>query len=80
MLAVLSLLVLRVTDPYCARPFKVWTIVPIVFCLLSAGLLILSIWQAPLESILALLFLFVGVPFYYTGFGFLDNRTSRLKA
>ena len=78
LLAVFALLILRVTDPYCSRPFKVWTIIPIGFCILSAGLLAVSIWEAPFQSGVAIIFLALGYPVYYCGFAYFDEKIESL--
>ena len=77
-LAVFGLLILRITDPYCPRPFKVWTVVPILFSTVSAGLLLLSIWEAPISSIVAVVFLSSGLPFYCYGFTRFDKVISAI--
>ncbi|KAI8912436.1 amino acid/polyamine transporter I, partial [Gorgonomyces haynaldii] len=50
-LTVFGLLVLRYTDPYCSRPFKVWLIVPILFCGLSFFLVLFSVYHTPMAAI-----------------------------
>lgn len=64
-LCVFGLFVLRITEPYTPRPFKVWLLFPFIFCILSIGLLGCSAYQAPQEAILSFIFLMSGVPFYY---------------
>jgi amino acid transporter len=66
-LAVLGVFVMRFTDPYAPRPFKVWLVVPFVFCIVSLALLSFSISGAMWEATLALLFLLSGIPMYYFG-------------
>ena len=77
-LAVFALLILRITDPFCTRPFRVWIIIPIVFCLVSTGLLVLSIWESPIQTISAIVFLASGFPVYYFGFEYLDAKIDLL--
>lgn len=64
-MTVSGLLLLRVTEPYTLRPFRVWLPVPILFCFSGASLLIFSIWEAPNEALLAYGFILSGVPAYF---------------
>jgi amino acid transporter len=66
-LAVLGVFVMRFTDPYAHRPFKVWLIVPFIFCIVSIALLSFSVSSAVWEAVLALLFLVSGIPMYFFG-------------
>jgi amino acid transporter len=63
-LAVSGLFVLRITEPFAERPFKVWLICPFLFCVVSLSLLFFSVWEAPKEGLLALMFMFSGLIFY----------------
>ena len=51
---------------------------PILFSTVSAGLLLLSIWEAPISSIVAVVFLSSGLPFYYYGFTRFDKVISAI--
>ncbi|ORY28294.1 putative L-methionine porter [Naematelia encephala] len=62
---VLGLLVLRVKEPHLERPYRVWLITPITFCLVASFLLLMPIFAAPLEALIAFLFISTGVPMYY---------------
>ncbi|KAI8803333.1 amino acid permease-domain-containing protein [Cladochytrium replicatum] len=66
-LAVLALLVLRWQFPLLARPFKVWLIVPLIFCAVTIFLISFSIFEAPGAAFGAFLFLASGVPIYVLG-------------
>jgi amino acid transporter len=64
-LTVFGLLVLRLKEPYAIRPFKIWILVPIVFCLESLLLLGFSVFEAPYEAAIAAIFILFGIPIYY---------------
>lgn len=66
-LSVFGLFVLRITEPFANRPFKVWIVIPFIFCLVSAALLIFSASEAPGEAVLAIIFLASGIPVYLIG-------------
>lgn len=63
--AVMALLVLRRNEPLMHRPFKVWTVVPILFCLCTVFLLVCGIKQEPWIALAGYLFLFSGVGVWY---------------
>lgn len=65
LLAVFGLILLRVKEPYLERPYKVWMVAPIVFCLVSICLIGFSIMEAPTEACGAMLFLCSGVPAWW---------------
>eukprot|EP00048_Salpingoeca_helianthica_P004810 m.81198 g.81198 ORF g.81198 m.81198 type:complete len:481 (-) comp13357_c0_seq1:75-1517(-) len=64
-IAVASLLRLRVTQPNTARPFRVWTWVPVLFCMVSLTLFLAILVIEPVESVIAMAFVLSGVPVYY---------------
>ncbi|KAI8806182.1 amino acid permease-domain-containing protein [Cladochytrium replicatum] len=66
-LAVLALLVLRWQFPLLARPFRVWLIVPLIFCAVTIFLISFSVFEAPGAAVGAFLFLASGIPIYVLG-------------
>ncbi|KAI8892848.1 amino acid permease-domain-containing protein [Globomyces pollinis-pini] len=68
LLCVVGLLVLRITEPYTPRPFKVWIGTPILFIITAIGLLGFSIWEAPKEAYMSVLLVGSGIPVYLIGF------------
>lgn len=49
-LTVFGLLILRVTQPHLNRPYKVWLIVPVIFCLCSAFLVLRGVLNSPFQG------------------------------
>jgi APA family basic amino acid/polyamine antiporter len=62
-----AVLVLRVKRPEMPRPYRTfgYPFIPIVFVLSALGLVISTLFNSPRESILGLLLVFAGLPFYY---------------
>ena len=62
-----AVLVLRVKRPEMPRPYRTfgYPVIPIVFVLSALGLVISTLFNSPRESILGLLLVFAGLPFYY---------------
>ncbi|KAJ3312329.1 hypothetical protein HDV04_003222 [Boothiomyces sp. JEL0838] len=69
-LCVFGILILRMTEPYAERPFKVWLAFPIVFSVASSALVAFSIWEAPTQALYALFLICSGIPVYYVGYRF----------
>ncbi|KAI9193602.1 amino acid/polyamine transporter I [Polychytrium aggregatum] len=67
LLAVLGLLLLRYRAPNLERPFRVWIIVPVIFCASTLFLIVFSVMEAPKEALAAFLFFASGVPIWYAG-------------
>jgi amino acid transporter len=65
LLTVLALVILRYQEPYLERPHRVWLISPIVFCIVTTGMIILSCMERPIEAIYAVLFVVSGVPVWW---------------
>jgi amino acid transporter len=65
-LAVLSVLVFRYTEPDLERPYRVWLSTPILFCLVALFLCTTPFIEAPVESIIAIVF--VAAPVVYVKF------------
>lgn len=64
-ISVFGLCIMRVTEPFAPRPFKVWIFCPILFCIISASLVAFSFWEAPMEGFLALIFLASGIIIFF---------------
>jgi len=62
-----AVLVLRVKRPEMPRPYRTfgYPLIPIVFVLSALGLVISTLFNSPRESILGLLLVFAGLPFYF---------------
>ena len=67
-LTVLGLVVLRFKEPLLDRPFKVWFIIPILFCASSLFLVVVSVFEAPIEAIAALIFQLFGLIIWFIVF------------
>ncbi|MFO8174915.1 MAG: amino acid permease [Longimicrobiales bacterium] len=65
-LGVGSLFVLRRTKPRADRPFRLWghPVLPGLFLLASAGMVIQSLLRAPAPSLLGILVIFLGIPVF----------------
>ncbi|KAF9431410.1 hypothetical protein BGZ76_000337 [Entomortierella beljakovae] len=59
-----GLLYLRYYEPNLKRPFRVWTIVPILFTFLGLFLFLMPFVRAPLESCLSMVIVFAGLPLW----------------
>jgi APA family basic amino acid/polyamine antiporter len=59
-------IVLRRTRPHAPRPYRAWgyPVVPAVFVLVSTALLLNTLMEKPLESLLGLLLVGLGIPAY----------------
>lgn len=68
-LTVLGLIVLRIKEPTLDRPYKTFIATPILFCCVALFLISRTIFEKPLESLYALLFMLLGVPIYMWRFG-----------
>ena len=64
-LTVLGLIVLRVKEPNLERPYKTWITTPIIFCCVSLFLLSRAVFAEPLQTLIVVVFVLVGVPLYY---------------
>lgn len=65
LMAVTCLFWFRWKEPDRHRPFRVWLVVPIVFCATSLVLVIAIIAQQPYESLVALVLIATAFPVYY---------------
>jgi len=68
--SVVGLIVLRVTEPELERPYKCWIVTPVVFCCVSLFLLSRAIFAKPLQALVVLGFLAVGMPVFWWRVGF----------
>lgn len=64
-LSVVGLIVLRVREPALERPYKCWIATPIVFCCVSLFLLSRAIFAKPLQALVVVAFIAVGMPLYW---------------
>ncbi|OBZ84424.1 b(0,+)-type amino acid transporter 1 [Choanephora cucurbitarum] len=64
-LAVLSLLILRYTEPDLKRPYRVWLSTPILFCLVALFLCTTPFIEAPIESVIALCIVCLAIPVWF---------------
>ncbi|KAF9999238.1 hypothetical protein BGZ65_005380 [Modicella reniformis] len=62
--SILGLLYLRYLEPNLKRPFRVWTIVPIVFTFFGLFLFVMPFVRAPFESCLAMVIVLAGLPLW----------------
>lgn len=63
--AVVGLIVLRVKEPELERPYKCWITTPVIFCCVSLFLLSRAIFAKPLQALVVLVFIAVGIPLYW---------------
>lgn len=73
---VLGVIVLRVKEPGLDRPYKTFIVTPILFCCVALFLVSRTVFEKPLESLYATLFILLGVPMYYWKFGALDSLAN----
>jgi APA family basic amino acid/polyamine antiporter len=61
-----AVIVLRRTQPHTPRPYRTWgyPVVPVVFVLAATALLVNTLVEKPLESVLGLLLMAAGIPAY----------------
>ncbi|KAG0307953.1 hypothetical protein BGZ98_009337 [Dissophora globulifera] len=62
--SIVGLLYLRYHEPMLKRPFRVWTIVPVLFTFLGLFLFIMPFAWAPLESCLSMVIVLAGLPLW----------------
>lgn len=58
-------IVLRYREPKLDRPFRVWIVIPIVFCSIATMLIVATIIQQLIPSMIAIACIVAGIPFYY---------------
>jgi amino acid transporter len=64
-LTVLGLIILRVREPYLERPYKTWITTPIIFCCVSLFLLSRAVIAEPIQTLIVIAFIVLGVPVYF---------------
>jgi amino acid transporter len=64
-LTVLGLIVLRVREPYLERPYRTWLSTPIIFCCVSLFLLSRAVFKQPVQTLMVVGFVALGVGVYY---------------
>ncbi|KAK0253513.1 hypothetical protein LTS09_011372 [Friedmanniomyces endolithicus] len=63
--AVVGLIILRVKEPESERPYTCWIVTPIIFCCVSLFLLSRAIFAKPLQALVVVAFIAVGVPLFW---------------
>ncbi|KAK3698994.1 hypothetical protein LTR37_016685 [Vermiconidia calcicola] len=76
-LAVVGLIVLRVTEPELERPYKCWIVTPVVFCCVSLFLVSRAVFATPVQAVVVLAFIAAGVPLYWLRVGRRKNRRRK---
>ncbi|KAF3002978.1 hypothetical protein E8E13_004921 [Curvularia kusanoi] len=71
---VLGLIVLRVREPDLERPYKTWITTPIIFCCVSLFLLSRAVFAEPLQTLLVVAFMAVGLGVW---FGWVGRRRGK---
>ena len=64
-LTVLGVIVLRVKEPNLERPYKTWITTPIIFCCVSLFLLSKAVFAEPVQTLIVVGFILVGIPVYF---------------
>ena len=64
-LTVLGVIVLRIKEPHLERPYKTWISTPIIFCCVSLFLLSKAVFAEPLQSLIVVMFILLGIPVYF---------------
>ncbi|GAB3353325.1 amino acid permease [Arachidicoccus ginsenosidivorans] len=66
-LIVLGVVILRIRKPEIPRPYKTWgyPMVPWVFLVFCGTLLVVSLIESPVKSLIGFCLIFSGLPFYY---------------
>ncbi|KAF2015343.1 hypothetical protein BU24DRAFT_421641 [Aaosphaeria arxii CBS 175.79] len=75
-LTVLGLIILRVKEPDLERPYKTWITTPIIFCCVSLFLLSRAVFAEPVQTLLVLAFMVVGLAIW---FGWVGRRRNKEK-
>lgn len=66
---VLGLIILRVREPDLERPYKTWITTPIIFCCVSLFLLSRAVFAEPIQTLLVLAFMIVGLIIWFAWVG-----------
>ena len=68
-LAVLGLIILRVREPLLERPYRTWITTPIIFCCVSLFLLSRAVFAQPLQTLIVVAFMVVGLVIWFAWVG-----------
>ena len=74
---VVGLIVLRVKEPELERPYKCWITTPVIFCCVSLFLVSRAVFAKPLQALVVVVFLIIGVPLYWWRVGSKRRRSGR---
>ncbi|KAF2878511.1 amino acid permease-domain-containing protein [Massariosphaeria phaeospora] len=66
---VLGLIILRVKEPTLERPYRTWITTPIIFCCVSLFLLSRAVFAEPLQTLLVVAFMVVGLVVWFAWVG-----------
>jgi amino acid transporter len=66
---VLGLIILRVREPDLERPYKTWITTPIIFCCVSLFLLSRAVFAEPVQTLLVVAFVAVGLVIWFAWVG-----------
>ncbi len=76
-MTVLGLIVLRVREPDLERPYKTWITTPIIFCCVSLFLLSRAVFAEPVQTLVVIAFMAVGLVIW---FGWVGRRRNKEKS
>lgn len=78
-LTVFGVIVLRIKEPDLERPYKTFISTPVMFCCVALFLVSRTVFEKPLESLCAGLFILSGCPIYFYNFGLPFTISGLLK-
>lgn len=78
-LTVFGVIVLRIREPDLERPYKTYIVTPVLFCCVALFLVSRTIFERPLESLCAIVFILSGCPIYFYKFGLPFTISGLLK-
>lgn len=73
-LTVLGLIILRVKEPDLERPYKTWITTPIIFCCVSLFLLSRAVFAEPIQTLVVIAFMVVGLVIWFAWVGRRRNK------
>lgn len=76
-LAVLGLIILRVKEPELERPYRTWITTPIIFCCVSLFLLSRAVFAEPVQTLVVVAFMVVGLVIWFAWVGRNRNKEER---
>ena len=74
---VLGLIILRVREPDLERPYKTWITTPIIFCCVSLFLLSRAVFAEPVQTLLVVAFMAVGLVIWFAWVGRRRGKESQ---